>query len=169
MFDQSLTRLRNAADNRQHGVPEDRCFIDREDLQKLLFHFDRLDREARSHHEVLVGGRGDWMQTFTGRKFWILDPRPEDIDIVDIARALSKQCRYAGHCLRFYSVAEHSVHLARAASPDVAFEALMDDSPEAYLVDLIRPSKPAFPQYAAIENRIKAAIAARFGFVVASA
>lgn len=55
---------------------------------------------------------GDWMQTYTGRAFWPLDPRVDEIDIDDIAHSLSMQCRYAGHCLRFYSVAEHSVWCA---------------------------------------------------------
>jgi hypothetical protein len=55
---------------------------------------------------------GNWMQTYTGKAFWPLDPRPDEIDIDDIAHSLSMQCRYAGHCLRFYSVAEHSVWCA---------------------------------------------------------
>lgn len=38
---------------------------------------------------------GDWMQTFTGRQFWPLDPDAASIDIEDIAHALSMQCRYA--------------------------------------------------------------------------
>ena len=52
---------------------------------------------------------GDWLQTFTGKAFFPLDPRPEEMDIFDIAHALSNLCRYGGHCNKFYSVAEHSV------------------------------------------------------------
>lgn len=59
---------------------------------------------------------GDWMQTFTGRQFWPMDPRPEDLDILDIAHALSLLCRFGGHCQRFYSVAEHSVHVSTLAT-----------------------------------------------------
>ncbi len=44
-----------------------------------------------------VSRRGDWMQTFAGRKFWPLDPRADEVFIVDIAHALAQQCRYAGH------------------------------------------------------------------------
>jgi hypothetical protein len=36
---------------------------------------------------------GRWMQTYSGKQFWPLDPRPEEIDIRDIAAALSKQCQ----------------------------------------------------------------------------
>ncbi len=56
-----------------------------------------------------MNGRGDWMQTATGRQFWPMDPRPHEVFIEDIAHALSMICRFGGHCRRFYSVAEHSV------------------------------------------------------------
>ncbi len=40
--------------------------------------------------------RGDWMQTYTGRAFWPLDARADEIDPLDIAHALSLLCRYGG-------------------------------------------------------------------------
>ena len=46
--------------------------------------------------------KGDWLQTFSGRIFFPMDPRAEEVFIEDIAHSLSMQCRYAGHCLRFY-------------------------------------------------------------------
>ncbi len=49
--------------------------------------------------------KGEWIQTYTGKQFWPLDPRPEDIDIEDIAHALALTCRFNGHCDYFYSVA----------------------------------------------------------------
>ncbi|MGX9443892.1 phosphohydrolase [Nitrobacteraceae bacterium UC4446_H13] len=109
--------------------------------------------------------RGDWMHTATGRAFYPLDPQIEEIHIEDIAAALSKLCRYGGHCKRFYSVAEHCVLMARAASPSVAFEALMHDASEAYLSDVIRPVKSSLPEYRAIEERLEAVIARRFDLV----
>lgn len=109
--------------------------------------------------------RGEWMQTATGRAFYPLDPQPEEIHIEDIAAALSKLCRYGGHCKRFYSVAEHCVLMAHVASPSVAFEALMHDASEAYLSDVIRPVKSSLPEYRAIEERLEAVIARRFDLV----
>ena len=53
-----------------------------------------------------------WIQTFTGRKFFPLAPDGAEVCIEDIAHALSMKCRFNGHCLRFYSVAEHSVRVA---------------------------------------------------------
>lgn len=109
--------------------------------------------------------RGDWMHTATGRAFYPMDPRPDEIHIEDIAAALSKLCRYGGHCKRFYSVAEHCVLMARAASPSVAFEALMHDASEAYLSDIIRPVKSSLPEYRVIEERLESVIAQRFDLV----
>ena len=52
------------------------------------------------------------IQTFTGRRIDPFDPDPEQIVIEDIAQALGNQCRFGGHCRRFYSVAHHSCLLA---------------------------------------------------------
>jgi len=107
--------------------------------------------------------KGDWMQTYTGRQFWPLDPRADEVHIEDIAHALSMQCRYAGHCKRFYSVAEHSVHLARHVSPANALWALLHDASEAYLVDVPRPVKPYLAGYKDAEAKVMAAVCERFG------
>ncbi|MDW9650765.1 hypothetical protein GOB33_22010 [Sinorhizobium meliloti] len=109
---------------------------------------------------------GDWMQTASGRKFWPMDPLSEEVFIDDIAHSLSLQCRYAGHCLRFYSVAEHSVHLARHLrwqGVEVALWALLHDASEAYLVDVPRPVKPYLVGYKDAERQVMAAVCERFG------
>lgn len=111
-----------------------------------------------------VADRGGWIQTFTGGRFYPADPRPEEMSIHDIAEALGKLCRYGGHCLRFYSVAEHSVHVALAAPSAIRLEALMHDAAEAYLVDVPRPIKALLPEYKPMEERIMAAAARRFAF-----
>jgi hypothetical protein len=104
-----------------------------------------------------------WIQLYTGQPFWPLDPRPEEIDILDIAHALSMQCRYSGHVNSFYSVAEHSVHISRAVSPEFALWGLLHDASEAYLVDIPKPLKPLLPQYKAAERSVMACIALHFG------
>jgi hypothetical protein len=43
--------------------------------------------------------KGDWFVTFTGRRFYPLDARVEDIDIRDIAHSLALQSRWMGHWL----------------------------------------------------------------------
>lgn len=104
-----------------------------------------------------------WIQTFTGRAFWPLDPNPADVDIVDIAHALSMKCRYSGHCNRFYSVAEHSVYVSRLVPPEHAREALLHDGAEAYLPDVPRPVKRFLDGFKVIEEKIDRAIAGALG------
>jgi uncharacterized protein len=106
---------------------------------------------------------GDWIQTAMGRQFWPMDPRPEEISLEDIAHALSMTCRFGGHCLHFYSVAEHSVLLSEAVSPENALWALLHDATEAYLTDVPRPVKPFLPGYKAAEDALEAVVAKRFG------
>lgn len=105
----------------------------------------------------------DWIQTYHRKKpFWPLRPRVEDVDIIDIAHSLSQQCRYGGHTRRFYSVAEHSVLVSRAVSPENALWGLLHDATEAYLVDLPRPIKHLLPDYIAAENKLQKVIAQHF-------
>lgn len=94
--------------------------------------------------------KGGWIQTYTGKVFWPLDPRPEDFCIEDIAHALSRICRFAGHTKRFYSVAQHSVFVARRCG----FVGLMHDFPEAYIGDMARPLKDFMPAFKTVEKRI---------------
>jgi hypothetical protein len=102
------------------------------------------------------------MQTFTGRAFDPLNPNPALIDIEDIAHALSMSCRYGGHVNRFYSVAEHSVLVSYAVSPENALWGLLHDASEAYIADIVRPAKKRMPEYREIERNLMWAICKRF-------
>jgi uncharacterized protein len=102
-----------------------------------------------------------WIQTFSGKRFYPLDPRPEDVDIIDIAHALSMNCRFNGHVNHFYSVAQHCF-IASFFCPDHLW-ALMHDAAEAYLTDIPRPIKPSLTNYQEIEDTLLQTIAVRFG------
>jgi hypothetical protein len=106
---------------------------------------------------------GDWIQTYSGGKFYTLDPRPEEVNLVDIAHALSMTCRYNGHCERFYSVAEHSVLVSQALPLEFKLWGLLHDAPEAYVNDINRPTKKFMPEYQNIERNIMIAICDHFG------
>lgn len=84
---------------------------------------------------------GPFILTFTGKKFYPLDPRPEDICIQDIAHSLSLTCRWTGHCHHFYSVAEHSYRVAEMVESKYKKAALLHDASEAYICDLSHPLK----------------------------
>lgn len=110
--------------------------------------------------------KGDWIQTYTGKIFWPLDPRPEEVDIEDIAHALSFLCRFGGHTEKFYSVAEHSVRLSYIVPQKDRLWGLLHDASEAYLVDLPRPLKYHSAMgalYRGIEEQLMNAICERFG------
>lgn len=127
--------------------------------------------------------KGDWMQTFTGRQYWPLDPRPDDVCVEDIAHHLSMLCRYCGACRRFYSVAEHSVGVLRVLEADMLrngiaisdplarkfrLAGLLHDGPEAYCHDLIRPIKRCVQGYDQVESANYDAIALALGLPMLS-
>jgi len=132
------------------------------------------------------------MCTFTGKDFYPLEPRLEDIDIIDIAHSLSLLCRYAGHTITHYSVAQHSVYVARIvewkvwqqarpitvaalkyASPEeleddarrLALWGLLHDASEAYTGDFIRPVKVSAlgHNFQLVERKLMELIAQRYG------
>lgn len=110
-----------------------------------------------------------YIATVSGKQFFLLEPRLEDIDIYDIAHALSMQCRWTGHCKFHYSVAQHSYYCSFIGPDSEAFDRLMHDAPEAYIGDLNRPLKhytEAGIAYRRQEAIIQKAIAERFGYSV---
>lgn len=109
--------------------------------------------------------------TFRGQYFDFLNPHLNEFDIRDIAHALSNVCRFAGHTREFYSVAQHSVMVARicmrTARPadviDYGRAGLLHDAAEAYIGDITSPLKQLLPDYKVIEQRIEAALFNAFG------
>lgn len=95
-----------------------------------------------------------------------INPDPEKIKIETIAHSLSNQCRYTGHIVPFYSVAQHSVLASRIVPRQYAYAALMHDASEAYLLDVPSPLKNALfgKQYREVEDRLMEVISAKFEF-----
>lgn len=103
-----------------------------------------------------------WIETYTGKKFYFLDPQDDQIDIKDIAHSLAFTCRYTGHSSRFYSVAEHSILVSYLAADPLA--GLLHDASEAYITDIASPIKPHLANYKELEDMIMGRIAHTFGF-----
>lgn len=104
-----------------------------------------------------------YIRTYTGVKFYPLHPEPDEINIEDIAHALSNNCRWGGHCRYFYPVAQHSVFVTRLLS-EHRLCGLLHDAAEAYLMDMPSPIKRQMPEYTAIEDNLMEVVARKFGF-----
>jgi 5'-deoxynucleotidase YfbR-like HD superfamily hydrolase len=91
----------------------------------------------------------------------------EDINIVDIAHALSLMTRANGHFKHFYSVAQHSINCYkeaqnRAYSTRVQLGCLLHDASESYISDITRPVKRNLPEYFVIEEKLQRTIYEKF-------
>ena len=116
--------------------------------------------------------RGDWIQTFTGQRFWPLDPLVEEVHLEDIAHALSNLCRFTGHVRAFYSVAQHSILVSQMCGRlEEQRWGLLHDAGEAYLGDQARPLKgilylgggTRLTRFHLAEERVLRCVALRFG------
>lgn len=103
-----------------------------------------------------------WISTYTGKKIWPLDPKAEDIEILDIAIGLSRICRFASQTRDFYSVAQHCVIASHLVPGPDALWALLHDAQEAYICDLPKPLKQLFPKYEEAEMRLTLAVMEKF-------
>lgn len=175
--------------------------------QHKLFSKDQIDRFVRYHlnnkdadevfgKPLAVIARDDienslsqigHIKTYTGKIIQPLAMTEDDLDIHDIAHALARVCRFAGHCRGFMSVASHSVRVLKRVieaekrrhpeieRPSLSLldlptlrSALLHDASETYLGDLPRPLKrhPAFAFYRQAEERIEHLIARKFGCAI---
>lgn len=141
-------------------------------------HLDPAYGSLPDEPAVLPERKGHYMHTSNGKKYWPMDPRPEEVHIDVVAHHLATRCRYNGAVQHpvfrsriFYSVAEHSVLVSRyieevLGQPEYALEGLLHDGSEAYNGDLIRPLKydELFREpFKVVEERNERAGAERFG------
>jgi hypothetical protein len=139
---------------------------------------------ARERDDLGRPRRGTWMMTWSGVRFWPLDPLADEVEYDDICIGTARECRYGNHCREFYSVAEHEVIVSlyaerfareRGWSEDdvllAAREGLIHDSGEAYIGDMIRPIKhqPVMRGFRRAEKLIQRQVFIRFGVEPTSA
>ena len=100
------------------------------------------------------------IHTYTGKQLDIEAPAPEQLDVRDIAHALSLICRGSGQARYFYSVAQHCLACereaaARGLSRTVRLACLLHDASEAYMADVPKPIKDnLLPQYRQYEDAL---------------
>ena len=140
---------------------------------------DQLDPATLKDHHTRTS-----ITTQSGVEFFPFEPKMADVRLEDLAHALANKCRFTGHTRFHYSVAQHSVLVARLAwrrgmSRDLQAWGLLHDATEAYLPDVASPLKgslgvlvdrdtPAgvfeeYEPFKVAEHRLCATIAARFG------
>lgn len=112
-----------------------------------------------------------WIQTLTGNKFSLTNPSVDHIIDTEIAFCLAKKCRFSGHCIGFYSVAQHSVLVCDLVkTPELKLPALLHDAHEIYtgFGDVCRPAKKLNKEVGYFldwhTKKIDAVIAEKFGF-----
>jgi len=112
------------------------------------------------------------IDTASGVRLDLDNPRPEDIRIGDVAGGLSKVCRFGAQARKYYSVAQHALLVRRlvveAGHPELALVALHHDSHEAYLCDIPTPLKRKIAKATNVYNEtcstLDRVIAEAFGF-----
>lgn len=112
-----------------------------------------------------LDGDRSWICSYHGNKIHPLDLRDDEIDIEDIAVALSRLPRFLGRTLLPYSVAEHCVRASWQVHPGNALVMLMHDCEEAYWGDIPRPVKhhPMFAEIRELAEATKRKILVHFG------
>lgn len=113
----------------------------------------------------------NWSQVYSGRLWYFDSPSPEDFTVTDLAHQLALTNRFHGATFRPYSVAEHSLFVARCLeldgrSPRFQLLGLLHDAHEAYSGDIVRPLKWVLDSEGAIddiESAEQAAIMAALG------
>ena len=109
-----------------------------------------------------------WICTLSGRRFFPLACSAEQIDPVDVAHGLSRRFRFGGQSPVDYTVAQHSVEVARMCweNVEIAMWGLLHDAAEAYLPDWQRPVKPAQAWYDSESDQFLTFSAVEFGIML---
>lgn len=87
------------------------------------------------------------LQLYGGTMFSLKQPDPKSIEIESVAMSLARKCRFGGHSREFYSVAQHSILVARILEhqgepPVIVLAGLLHDAHEALwgFGDVCRPA-----------------------------
>jgi hypothetical protein len=94
------------------------------------------------------------IRTFSGKQVDLENFRFDKGFIPDVAHSLSNTCRFRGHTIQFYSVAEHSVHVSRLTEKlgGDPLAGLFHDASEFAYADILSPEKPLVESYKRLEH-----------------
>lgn len=118
----------------------------------------------RRFDTVKISNMAARITTYSGRQIDLLNLKPEDIVIEDIAHALACCNRFSGHTAKPLSVAQHSVCVSKLSEQN-PMQGLLHDGSEAYIGDITYYLKKTdvFEEYRTLEARIQELIYEKFG------
>ncbi len=109
-----------------------------------------------------------WIISASGRRLHPFSAVPDEIEIGDIARSLSRKCRFSGNLSdrypdSIYTVAQHSVYVSSLVKfPRARLWGLLHDASEFPFGDMVSPVKSRFPDFKAAENAFAIPVRAKF-------
>ena len=117
---------------------------------------------------IPMGQMDGCINTFSGLKINLINPKPEQISIYDIARGLSNNSHFGGHVPEFFSIAQHCDLVCHLMENENKFSqeellcGLLHDASEAYLGDMVKPLKVHIPKFQKIEDNMQKVILEKF-------
>lgn len=108
------------------------------------------------------------INTYSGLQVDLLNPTPDMIDIIDIAKGLAYKAHFAGQTPFYFSIAQHSVLVYNLMKEKIRDEkmllfALLHDASEAYIGDMVKPLKNHLPFFREIEDKLMEVICEKYG------
>lgn len=98
-----------------------------------------------------MNSENNYVWSYKGNALFPKTPTVHDFDVVEMANATSKDCRFGGQIHEFYSVAEHSVIMSFLTENPL--EGLFHDCLGEYLMrDMPKPTKLMLPDYNEMEH-----------------
>jgi uncharacterized protein len=108
----------------------------------------------------------DYVLSPSGIKIDFLNPKPDQIDVHDIAYNLAGIQRFSGGCKPRYTVGQHSIACAKVVlSTDnkLLLSLLLHDAEEYVFGDLATPIKQYVPDFSKLAIRLRYAILEKYG------
>lgn len=141
-------------------INNDRLHLDALEAQEHAEYMADPSSPTHEDHERRIATVLPSIQLITGRIFDFTEPTP--LTIFEASAALSKICRFTGHCTEFYSVAQHSLLVSMLVPHHLALQGLLHDVAEAVLSDMSGPLKKLMPEFKALERKTEQVILAGF-------
>jgi hypothetical protein len=118
--------------------------------------------------EIKARKLDDCINTYSGLKINLVNPKPEMIDPRDIAKGLAYKAHFGGQTPFYFSIAQHStlvVKLMQEAGEtdyDMLLLGLLHDASEAYIGDMVKPLKVHLPEFVKYEDRLMEVICEKY-------